>query len=86
MEPSPQPESQDISSKAILLLVALTLVVSFISAWVSIANAGLVTSPAAHASPVQDNPSSAGQVTFELVALNDDASSGVVALEITEKK
>lgn len=80
MDEQAQP-AQDISSKTILLLVILTLAVSFIGAWVNINSAMTATAPEMTAAP------SSAEVNFFIQKPQpplQQQTTGMVALEITQ--
>jgi len=79
-QPPREEGKQDISSKTVFVLVLLTLAVSFVGAWVSVAS----VSELGVTQVVVENPPSAGRVTFEIVEPGDDASAATVGFEIVD--
>jgi hypothetical protein len=76
-QPSAVPE--DVSPKTILVLVILTLAISFIGAWVNI-NSAVQTAEPSHTAAPQ------GEVSFYIVGkepAHTDKATGLVSLEIT---
>ena len=77
-----QPAQEDISNKTILLLVILTLAVSFIGAWVNINSAMTATAPEAAAAP-----SSNAEVNFFIQKPQppmQEQATAMVSLELTQ--
>ena len=79
MDQQQQAPAEDISPKTILVLVVLTLVVSFIGAWVNLQSAMEAPTP-----PVQQEASTA-EVNFYIIGKEPprtQAATGLVAFEI----
>ena len=81
MEAVQTPEPEDLSSRTVLMLVALTLVVSFISAWVSISTADSIGVLAPAETGVAQAPSQA-RVSLEVTEPHRALATGKVTLEI----
>lgn len=80
--PQAVPEGEaDLSSRTILVLVLLTLAVSFISAWVSISTADSIASltPQEYAA---DSPAPTARVSLTVAEQNREQSTGMVALAV----